>query len=114
MVLPRPRVPVGERFEQQPGRLAASEKAEAEDGDDALRLRFTGVEFFQPPHDFARPLGCRARLRLNDSDDIYLVFLGKEAAGHQPEHGDREHTSELQSLMRISDAAFLLKKKKPP
>src|SRR3546814_17003000 len=77
----RPLVPVGERCEQQPGRLAASEKAEAEDGDDALRLRFTGVEFFQPPHDFARPLGCRARLRLNDSDDISLVFLGKEEIG---------------------------------
>src|SRR3546814_8792853 len=92
----RPLVPVGERCEQQPGRLAASEKAEAEDGDDALRLRFTGVEFFQPPHDFARPLGCRARLRLNDSDDIR----------------SEEHTSELQSLMRISYAVFCLKKKK--
>src|SRR3546814_6729698 len=102
----RPLVPVGERCEQQPGRLAASEQAEAEDGDDALRMRFTGVEFFQPPHDFARPLGCTDRLRLNASDDISLVFLGTEAAGHQQELRTTEHTYEHQSLMPISNRAF--------
>src|SRR3546814_7143889 len=41
---------------------------------------------------------------------------GKSAAGRAPSHhrGDRseEHTSELQSLMRISYAVFCLKKKK--
>src|SRR3546814_2066674 len=34
-----------------------------------------------------------------------------EAAGHQRARSE-EHTSELQSLMRISDAVFCLKKKK--
>src|SRR3546814_2431913 len=36
--------------------------------------------------------------------------LGGESAGARSE----EHTSELQSLMRISYAVFCLKKKKPP
>src|SRR3546814_5322216 len=36
------------------------------------------------------------------------------SSGHEPATGDRseEHTSELQSLMRISYAVFCLKKKK--
>src|SRR3546814_5245016 len=42
-----------------------------------------------------------------------LLFL-QRVGGRQREHADRseEHTSELQSLMRISYAVFCLKKKK--
>src|SRR3546814_2482874 len=38
-------------------------------------------------------------------------FVGQEFGG-QPVHRSEEHTSELQSLMRISYAVFCLKKKK--
>src|SRR3546814_4910367 len=45
------------------------------------------------------------------------VFVGKRAGEHaytqdQINHRSEEHTSELQSLMRISYAVFCLKKKK--
>src|SRR3546814_7941873 len=49
---------------------------------------------------------------------VFLPFVAlqqmAEAAGEQPQSGGRseEHTSELQSLMRISYAVFCLKKKK--
>src|SRR3546814_2699333 len=36
----------------------------------------------------------------------------KSGADRRPEHRSEEHTSELQSLMRISYAVFCLKKKK--
>src|SRR3546814_9412946 len=70
--------------------------------------------------------------RRNRSHDLYVdIRIGAmkvRKAGHQPAHGDamrrfddkgfvldarsEEHTSELQSLMRISYAVFCLKKKK--
>src|SRR3546814_8555780 len=37
---------------------------------------------------------------------------GSRRAPHRPRGGSEEHTSELQSLMRISYAVFCLKKKK--
>src|SRR3546814_3950697 len=37
---------------------------------------------------------------------------GVTEQGHRPSHRSEEHTSELQSLMRISYAVFCLKKKK--
>src|SRR3546814_8075542 len=44
----------------------------------------------------------------------YVLFYAYDAAGHWLPASDRseEHTSELQSLMRISYAVFCLKKKK--
>src|SRR3546814_9167722 len=60
---------------------------------------------------------------LQQGEDLAFRLLGEDdlahlADGHvlrQPGHVDRseEHTSELQSLMRISYAVFCLKKKKP-
>src|SRR3546814_4120411 len=62
--------------------------------------------------------------QLGETDQILLVLPGHEAAGNGPEqqegdpqqrqvdaHRSEEHTSELQSLMRISYAVFCLKKK---
>src|SRR3546814_10567530 len=43
-----------------------------------------------------------------NSGALFFAVLGKIRAGHRSE----EHTSELQSLMRISYAVFCLKKKK--
>src|SRR3546814_10700358 len=45
---------------------------------------------------------------------VLATILGREPYGFDP-HGSRseEHTSELQSLMRISYAVFCLKKKNP-
>src|SRR3546814_7543900 len=43
---------------------------------------------------------------------LCLIHAGKGGAGHCQQHGrSEEHTSELQSLMRISYAVFCLKKK---
>src|SRR3546814_7006113 len=49
-------------------------------------------------------------------DQLFLAFASALLAGHKPvtvyEVRSEEHTSELQSLMRISYAVFCLKKKK--
>src|SRR3546814_3101606 len=46
------------------------------------------------------------------AEDYAAAALGREMAGAQPETArSEEHTSELQSLMRISYAVFCLKKK---
>src|SRR3546814_9758296 len=41
-----------------------------------------------------------------------VLQVGPARLGWHPEHRSEEHTSELQSLMRISYAVFCLKKKK--
>src|SRR3546814_10116939 len=44
----------------------------------------------------------------------YILHLPERAGQHHPrDRRSEEHTSELQSLMRISYAVFCLKKKKP-
>src|SRR3546814_4819678 len=83
------------------------------------------------------PTQRRGRRKLRDGHHVALVLVRHEAAGHPAEeqhgHADQtgeqqhaehrppqheanarseEHTSELQSLMRISYAVFCLKKKK--
>src|SRR3546814_10886433 len=50
----------------------------------------------------------RRRLALDRSDSRRLARQGRRAEGL---HRSEEHTSELQSLMRISYAVFCLKKK---
>src|SRR3546814_7180313 len=47
-------------------------------------------------------------------EDLGFAFINLAATGHAgvPTHRSEEHTSELQSLMRISYAVFCLKKKK--
>src|SRR3546814_3697111 len=46
-----------------------------------------------------------------DSDGIGFAFV-RDDGDHRPENRSEEHTSELQSLMRISYAVFCLKEKK--
>src|SRR3546814_1469442 len=73
------------------------------------------------------PVGCRLRLAGGSEDGPRLVFEKLQPRGdvgrvvgsrfmRDPEIGEKErseeHTSELQSLMRISYAVFCLKKKK--
>src|SRR3546814_10537434 len=55
----------------------------------------------------------RARLRRDRIDILYAHDLGRMTHGEAHPHHFRseEHTSELQSLMRISYAVFCLKKK---
>src|SRR3546814_8777082 len=70
-------------------------------GFDLLAYVF-GVEFFQR----------------NGPDDAQMIARGAQKHRNRARHGDgvqnrsEEHTSELQSLMRISYAVFCLKKKK--
>src|SRR3546814_8018681 len=49
-----------------------------------------------------------------DRRDTVEILAGADPHGElrRPEQRSEEHTSELQSLMRISDAVFCLKKKK--
>src|SRR3546814_5995113 len=44
--------------------------------------------------------------------EMWAAWLGREAIGRCVGHRSEEHTSELQSLMRISYAVFCLNKKK--
>src|SRR3546814_4988234 len=47
-----------------------------------------------------------------DREAAYGAVIGQKVVlGIRPEHRSEEHTSELQSLMRISYAVFCLKKK---
>src|SRR3546814_1486430 len=68
----------------------------------------------QPPRDLAHPAAIVAD---GEADDVGLDFLERTqvAVGQIEGHADglrsEEHTSELQSLMRISYAVFCLKKK---
>src|SRR3546814_4115340 len=70
--------------------------------------------------DLAQPPECRPRLvqpvRQGESIGEVLPRRGKVGPDRQglPVTRSEEHTSELQSLMRISYAVFCLKKKKPP
>src|SRR3546814_2608572 len=82
-------------------------------------------------HDRSGGIGCR--IAENNDPQIHALFLGKiareleafgghggesraigspENLGHHLFLRSEEHTSELQSLMRISYAVFCLKKKK--
>src|SRR3546814_3317609 len=67
----------------------------------ALRLRRTRAS--------AWSRAMHAENRLTPSDFIWPLFVTE---GGQVEERSEEHTSELQSLMRISYAVFCLKKKK--
>src|SRR3546814_9403399 len=56
------------------------------------------------------PTPARPRLRTHPAPDALPAVLRDVPQRHRSE----EHTSELQSLMRISYAVFCLKKKPPP
>src|SRR3546814_6318254 len=58
------------------------------------------------------PRGVVVRLRIRrQRDPGQEVLRAADRVGHRPRRSE-EHTSELQSLMRISYAVFCLKKKK--
>src|SRR3546814_3480844 len=72
-------------------------------------------------HDAADPLGARGRAAIAKGHRARRAqrraLLGACPRRHRPQGGhgggrSEEHTSELQSLMRISYAVFCLKKKK--
>src|SRR3546814_3726725 len=48
----------------------------------------------------------------SDAYDMAAVWNGRAAGANETQNRSEEHTSELQSLMRISYAVFCLKKKK--
>src|SRR3546814_6263021 len=61
--------------------------------------------------DPARP-GATASRRVVDAEELPLLVGGEQFRGrHLVHRRSEEHTSELQSLMRISYAVFCLKKK---
>src|SRR3546814_8528522 len=61
--------------------------------------------------DFAADQGVHRRVRVRNVQPLDPVHLGDLAAGRVRWRRSEEHTSELQSLMRISYAVFCLKKK---
>src|SRR3546814_3829438 len=87
------------------------EEAEASHHKHARHDLLLIVKSLHLAHRFFSPLTGRAGRRLYNGDDSALVLLRKEAARETRERSE-EHTSELQSLMRISYAVFCLKKKK--
>src|SRR3546814_5168587 len=74
------------------------------------RKAFAPVGEFERGVD-VRPDPARRRQRV-DRRDILGAALGKAPPIFARAHRSEEHTSELQSLMRISYAVFCLKKKK--
>src|SRR3546814_5495488 len=58
---------------------------------------------------YCRPI-CTAKLPRPENCSFHRTAASAEQAGYRPR--SEEHTSELQSLMRISYAVFCLKKKK--
>src|SRR3546814_2297092 len=59
----------------------------------------------------AAPSPQAGRIRSHRHPGAAAQLLPRRRPGHRP-HRSEEHTSELQSLMRISYAVFCLKKKK--
>src|SRR3546814_15036066 len=58
-----------------------------------------------------RRISCSCCSRASASEDAGCAAFGSAALASEPKRSE-EHTSELQSLMRISYAVFCLKKKK--
>src|SRR3546814_6071682 len=68
----------------------------------------------KPPLGDAQPLPPTAHRRFGQCDPFVSFPRGEVGRGHVADKGEarsEEHTSELQSLMRISYAVFCLKKK---
>src|SRR3546814_6997309 len=80
----------------------------------AKRLGADGVHLGQDdgdPRDARRLLGPQAQIGVTCHASRHLAMEAGEAGADYVARSE-EHTSELQSLMRISDAVFCLKKKK--
>src|SRR3546814_5500613 len=57
-------------------------------------------------------LDLKLAVRVVDTLDAAIAHISRYGTGHSEAIRSEEHTSELQSLMRISYAVFCLKKKK--
>src|SRR3546814_5143364 len=80
------------------------------DGESRCRFEPAAIGNFldcRPP--FRRASFCKQCLGARDT--AFSGKLGQCVPGGRAEHRSEEHTSELQSLMRISYAVFCLKKK---
>src|SRR3546814_8788504 len=69
----------------------------------------TGLSDFAASHVVLKPGAWSSQRHWHDGEDEMLVMISGEAVLVER---SEEHTSELQSLMRISYAVFCLKKKK--
>src|SRR3546814_3942403 len=79
-------------------------------GDEGPRMTGRGnVGIIQHGMTVAAQAAVVACLRLGQHGDDAIALARRQL----PRHRSEEHTSELQSLMRISYAVFCLKKKKP-
>src|SRR3546814_10613125 len=82
----------------------------------AVIFRFAGGEFAGPVEREAKLLQLRAHgcdILARPASRMHILFHGCVLSGHaEGVPRSEEHTSELQSLMRISYAVFCLKKKK--
>src|SRR3546814_1134227 len=74
---------------------------------DDLRQHRQGYENF-----IGTDLGVRGAQRRDEIDTVYSFDQYLQGSWRFAERRSEEHTSELQSLMRISYAVFCLKKKK--
>src|SRR3546814_2588239 len=69
--------------------------------------------FRSVPRSGCRPGGAAARTAAGRAREAgHRAFPARSTASSRPAGRSEEHTSELQSLMRISDAVFCLKKKR--
>src|SRR3546814_1483523 len=94
-------------------RRAAPPAAGDEEQRPDIRLFLGQQIFFDHVAHFERARLRRACGQAELDRDASLILVGEEAAGQAEEEEEtEEHTSELQSLMRISYAVFCLKKKK--
>src|SRR3546814_5394203 len=86
------------------------EKVEPDDGDDVLDRRIGQQDLF----DLARNVGGAVQRgtlgNLQDGEHCPLILFRQKALRRHAADRSEEHTSELQSLMRISYAVFCLKK----
>src|SRR3546814_10178147 len=83
-------------------------------GIDASRLKHRFHHLPRDPHDDARIVGRRGQPRRSGCRRRVRAITRAMCEGDQParrQSRSEEHTSELQSLMRISYAVFCLKKK---
>src|SRR3546814_4700517 len=75
------------------------------------------AEVFRPAVHRVQPIGPIAQVNRSSSNSTIMLTADASSAAREIVHGcaasrSEEHTSELQSLMRISYAVFCLKKKK--
>src|SRR3546814_7331001 len=79
----------------------------------AKMWQYTGASGNTADFFFCGTCGSGVWYRARPYHDAYAIPLGNFEPGHGfvPDYRSEEHTSELQSLMRISYAVFCLKKK---